>query len=224
MAKAKSKDLGTNILYRVGLAIMAAAVPFAAFFSKIFYAVVDSAALKIISSLQGKTDDNGSTEFSYSLKEIIQMFGENSSQSQSSDTLSKVWESLSDIHSAVICTAIFFVLALLTALTIFIFNIFSKNRFVTLCLSGAGALFLIAMLISFNAAAAPIIDGTISLSTLMGSSLFGSSLLGGLMSYIAEVSVLRISSAWYIMLFLFIGIIVWSGAYLLIESGEKKAK
>lgn len=222
MAKAKNKDLGINIVYRVVLAVLAAAVPVVAFFSKIFYAIVDSTALQILASLQGNTNDSGSTEFTYSLYEITQKFG--GSQGESSNILSSVWESLSSIQAALISTVVFFFLAVLMALVIFIFNIFCKNRFVTLCLSGGGTLFLIAMLISFNAAAAPIIDGTISLSTLLGSSLFGSSMLSGILSYVASVSVLRVSSAWYIMLFLFIGIMVWSGAYLLIEAGDKKAK
>lgn len=219
MAKAKNKDLGTNILYRLVLAVLAVGVPLSAFFSKIIYAVVDSTLFKILSSLQGKTDDNGSTAFNYSIKELVDLIRAVQPDSSSSGMGSKIWASLSDIHAPLICVAVFFALALIIAVTIFIFNIFSKNRFVTLCLSGVGTVAMIAMLISFNAAASPILDGTISLATLSGSAIFG-----GLLSYVASVSTLNLTSAWYIMLFLFIGMIVWSGAYLLIESGEKKAK
>lgn len=222
MSKAKKKDLGTNIVYRIVLAVLAVGVPLSAFFAKLFYAVIDSDVIKMINSLQGNTDDTGATEVTYSIKEIISMFSQ--SEGGSSNMGAKIWESISGIHGELICIAVFFALAILSALAIFIFNFFSKKRFVTLCLGGFGTLSLIAMLISFNAAASPILDGTISLSTLLSSSLLGSSLLSGLMSYVASVSILRLASAWYVMLFLFIGIIVWAGAYMLIESGERKSK
>lgn len=222
MAKTKKKISAIDVLYRVLMAGMAACVLIAAFFSKFYYILVDSSALQILSRLSGKTEDSGATLLNRSLYETFNMFsGSTGETGGTSGIWDKVWAAFADVHGAIICTVVFFVMALLIALVLFFFSCFSGKKLVPICLSAGGIVSLIAMRIAFNTAAAPVLAGEISLASLLGSS---SSVFSSIVGSLAEVSVARLDTAWFVMLFLFIGMLVWAGAYMLIEAGDKKKR
>ena len=130
-----------------------------------------------------------------------------------------VWEALEPIQTALICVAVFFILAIVLAIVIFFFSVFSKKKTVPLCIALGGVLSMIALYISFNAATAPMLDGTMSLAAFFNTS-FITSFLAGLNSF----SVIRLTTGYFVMLFLFIAMVLWAGANKLIELGDKPPK
>ena len=80
------------------------------------------------------------------------------------------------------------------------------------------------MLICFKSIASAIVNGTITIADFLSgvSGLFGSAVITQIIPYIAKFTVVQVGSGWFMLLFLYIGMVVWSGSYVLIESGEKK--
>lgn len=214
MEKAKKNKVPKDILYRLVMAILAACVPVAAYFCEYIYLVLESDIFKFFAQLQGNTEDTGATSFSLSIRRVVTEFMP--SFEGKSEGLSTAWQTLEPIHAALICTAVFFVLAILLAVVIFFFSVFSRKKTVPLCIALGGVLSMIALYISFNAAATPMLDGTMSLSAFFNTSVVAS-LLAGLNSF----STIRLSTGYFVMLFLFIAMALWAGANKLITLGEK---
>lgn len=220
MAKDKQlkKDKGPkNLLYRAVMAILAICVPLAAYFCEYIYTVLESEIFKMLASLRGDTTDTGATASAWSIhrfvEKLLPLMQGNESSAQG------IWTALEPIHTPLICFAVFFVLAIVLALVIFFFSVFSKKRTVPMCIALGGVLTMIAMYISFNAAATPLLDGTMSLSAFFSNSII-SSLLAGLNSF----SVIRLSTGYFVMLFLFIAMALWAGANKLIDMGDNPKK
>ncbi|MGN0571433.1 MAG: hypothetical protein ACI4K9_04555 [Candidatus Fimenecus sp.] len=219
---AKNKQTKQNkgpkdILYRSVMAILAACVPIAAYFCEYIYLVVESDIFKWLAQLAGNTEDTGATEATLSIQGFVQdilplMQG-------NGDAASSMWQTLEVIHTPLICVAVFFALAVLLAVVIFFFSVFSRKKTVPLCIAIGGVLSMIALYISFNAAATPLLDGTISLSDFFSNSIIVS-LLAGLNAF----SVIRLTTGYFVMLFLFMAMALWAGANKLIELGDKPAK
>lgn len=133
-------------------------------------------------------------------------------------------DALSPVHGALLGTLIFFAIALLLAVVIFFFALISKKKIPQLIISIVGLVSVIGMLICFKSIAAAIVNGTITIADFLSgvSGLFGSAVITQIIPYIAKFTVVQVSSGWFMLLFLYIGMIVWSGSYVLIESGEKK--
>lgn len=214
MEKAKKNKAPKDILYRLVMAILAACVPVAAYFCEYIYLVLESDIFKFLAQLTGDTKDTGATESVWSIQrfvdKILPMLDGNG------DGASGVWQALEPIHTELICVAVFFVLAIVLAVVIFFFSAFSRKKTVPLCIALGGLLSMIALYISFNAAATPMLDGTISLSAFFDTSLI-TSLLAGLNSF----STIRLTTGYFVMLFLFIAMALWAGANKLITLGEK---
>lgn len=214
MEKAKKNKAPKDILYRLVMAVLSLCVPIAAYFNEYIYAVLESDIFKFFAQLQGNTEDTGATSFSLSIRRVVTEFMP--SFEGKSEGLSTAWQTLEPIHAALICTAVFFVLAILLAVVIFFFSVFSRKKTVPLCIALGGLLSMIALYISFNAAATPMLDGTMSLSAFFNTSVVAS-LLAGLNSF----STIRLSTGYFVMLFLFIAMALWAGANKLITLGEK---
>ena len=67
--------------------------------------------------------------------------------------------------------------------------------------------------------AAPILDGTVSLANLSSNAI-----ISFLLPMVATVTELRLTTGFYIMLFLFIAMVLWAVANKLIEAGDKPPK
>lgn len=122
---------------------------------------------------------------------------------------------LDPIKGRLIAFAVCFVLVLLVALFIIVWSAISNKRIPVLVASCAGLVSTIVMIACFNSAAALFVDGTINLIDIFTSnwivSMFGS---------IVHVDLLSLGGFHNGLIFIFVGLIVWTGSYYLIELGD----
>lgn len=221
--KTKLKADKTDIVCRVVTALLAIAVPFVAYFMNMIYYVVESTVFKLLAQFQDNKEDDGST---YGYLGFHSFFKDGGiydlikDKAENKESLVNLWETLEPVRAALIATAVLLALIIITALVIFFVSIFSNSKKIPLFISLFGLACTIGMFISFRYVSIPLTDGTISLS-----SFFESSLAKLILPYVANISVLHLSSAWVMMLVIFMSITVWTGAQMLITVGDKqKAK
>lgn len=202
------------------MAAMAVCVPIVAYFGNLVYTVIESDIYKLVAKLKGDSSDDGTSYDYWSIKRVVSLVHDGSGDKGS---LSSIWDALSPVHGALLGTLIFFAIALLLAVVIFFFALISKKKIPQLIISIVGLVSVIGMLICFKSIAAAIVNGTITIADFLSgvSGLFGSAVITQIIPYIAKFTVVQVSSGWFMLLFLYIGMIVWSGSYVLIESGEK---
>lgn len=220
MAKEKQKKQGIaskDPLYRIIMAILALCVPIAGYFSNYFYYLVNSSVFKFLAQMQGDTADTGDTYDFVSLQDIVQLLGPNFGKG--STDMSGLLDSVAELKPALISFAVFFVLAIVLALVIFFFSCFSKKKLAPLCISVGGVLAMIGIRVSFHYISAPILDGTVSLSNF-----FENPIITAVLPFIAQVAELRLTTGYFLMLFLFIAMALWAGANMLIALGDKPQK
>lgn len=204
-------------LYRIIMAILALCVPIAGYFSNYFYYLVNSSVFKLLTQLKGDTADTGDTYDFVSLQEIVQLLAPNFGK-ESTD-LSGLLDSVAELKPALISFAVFFALAIVLALVIFFFSCFSKKKLAPLCISVGGVLAMIGIRVSFHYISAPILDGTVSLSNF-----FENPIITAVLPFIAQVAELRLTTGYFLMLFLFIAMALWAGANMIIALGDKPQK
>lgn len=220
MAKEKQKKQGIaskDPLYRIIMAILALCVPIAGYFSNYFYYLVNSSVFKFLAQMQGDTADTGDTYDFVSLQEIVQLLAPNFGKG--STDMSGLLDSVSELKPALISFAVFFVLAIVLALVIFFFSCFSKKKLAPLCIAVGGVLAMIGIRVSFHYVSAPILDGTVSLSNF-----FENPIITAVLPFIAQVAELRLTTGYFLMLFLFIAMALWAGANMIIALGDKPQK
>lgn len=215
--KSGKKTGSKDILYRFVMAVLAVCVPVAAYFCDYIYVVVQSTLFQLFSQLQGNSADTGETYDTYSLHDIVTDFLP--LIRSNADAASSLGETLAPLKTPAVFVAVFFVLAILLAVVIFFFSCFSKKKTVPLCIAGGGILSMIGLAVSFHYLTVPILDGTISLSDFVSNAI-----ISMLMPMVATISELRLSTGFFIMLFLFIAMILWALANKLIEAGDKPPK
>lgn len=126
-------------------------------------------------------------------------------------------EALDPVKGQLIATFVSFVLIIIAALFIVIWSICSNKRLPVLIASVTGIVSAIVMIICFNSAAAPIMDGTINVIKI-----FSSNWLIGLLGNVVSVDYLGLGGFQTGIIMLFISLIVWTGAFYLVEMGETK--
>lgn len=128
------------------------------------------------------------------------------------------WPSALDpVKGRLITFAVCFVLIVLIALFIIIWSICSSKRIPILAASAAGLIATIVMIACFNSAAALFVDGTINIIDV-----FSSNWIVSLLGNAVSTDGLILGGFHNGVMFLFIGLLVWTGAYYLIELGEPK--
>lgn len=215
--KPNQKAGSGEYLYRIVMAILSLCVPVAAFFCDYIYLVLESDVFRILAQLTGDTADTGATSSVWSLRRAVEDLLPLISENESGTAV--VLSALDPLKPAMISFAIFFVLAVVLAIVVFFFSCFSRKKTVPMCIAGGGILSMIAMYISFRNIATPLMDGSISLS-----SFFSSSLLTSIVAGMSSFSTIRVTTGFFVMLFLFIGMTLWAGANKLIDLGDKPAK
>ncbi len=129
---------------------------------------------------------------------------------------------LDPIKGRLIAFAVCFVLVLLIALFIIVWSCCSNRRIPVLAASIGGLVATIVMIACFNSAAALFVDGTINLLNVLSSGWIAS-IIGNFVS----VDLLMLGGFQNGLIFIFVGLIIWTGSYYLIEIGdteEEKAK
>ena len=135
------------------------------------------------------------------------------------------WPSgLDPIKAHLIAFLVCFAVALLACVFIFFWSIFSSKRIPVLISTAVGLISTIAMIACFDVVATRIVDGTVNLIGALSTSPIAS-IIGGFVS----IDGLMLGGYQNGMIFVFIGFLVWTGAYYLIEIGDndtekKKAK
>lgn len=158
-------------------------------------------------------------EETITLKRIIDIFTGHdtlSSLIQSSGDFS--WpEAFAPINSRLIACVVFFALALIAALFIIFWSIFSNKRIPVLSASIAGLVSVIVMNACFNSAAREIMSGTINIVQA-----FATGWIGSIVGSIVNIDTLVFGGFQNGMIILFVCLIIWTGAFYLVELGEPK--
>ncbi len=232
----KKKTTGFDILYRVVTAILAIAIFPAFYFGNLLTFEI---AHTDISNLLGNLGNLGNLE---SLKDI---FGQGSG-----GTLHTTYESISihrlpdyidlfsgftnesfdfktailqnEMYRPVVVAAVFVALALILALVVLGFAIFSNKIKVITVLSGIGFLFTGAAYISFtNFFASKLLSGEITLSELFNvDGIIASAIVG----FLGDVVVFTLDAAFFAVMFLLLGICLWSVCVWIVNTSEDKEK
>lgn len=122
-----------------------------------------------------------------------------------------LWAAIEPIRAALICFVVFYLLAVLIALAAAIVSAASGKRAAVVILGSAGIICMIGVFISFNKLSTPLLDGSLSVGTLLNIPLIGS---------LIEVSAFTLLSAPTIMLILFIAVVLWTVSFYITEIGE----
>ncbi|MCR4615933.1 MAG: hypothetical protein K5756_07290 [Clostridiales bacterium] len=124
-------------------------------------------------------------------------------------------EALKPIIPYGIASGVLLALAVLVCLAIFVINVIKPMQKTTLILCGCGLLLNIAAMIAFNRGfAGPLVDGTISVSDIIGGGIFGL-----LASMFTGIDIIQLSTAATLNNVIFTAIAVWTAAFLLTDLG-----
>lgn len=131
------------------------------------------------------------------------------------DNMSEIPEGLLKFKGNFIAFAVCFALALLIALAIIIVAAATNSRKATASLGAAGILCLIGMKIAFSDIAAAVDAGKLTLGSLTDMSF---------MNLFGKIVLVTMSTAPAVMTVLFLAILIWNVAFIVIDLGEEQPK
>lgn len=131
------------------------------------------------------------------------------------DNMSEIPEGLLKFKGNFIAFVVFFAIALLVALAIIIVAAATNSRKTTAALGAAGILCLIGMKIAFSDIAAAVDAGTLTLGSLTDMSF---------MNLFGKIVLVTMSTAPAVMTVLFLAILIWNVAFIVIDLGEEQPK
>lgn len=171
-------------------------------------------------------NDTGLTEDSFSIWFVVKNFFFGGLSSSGFD-FSNVDDSVKAVLPYLIAAGILFVLGVVIGIALFVFNLATKAKKTQCIISAVGIVDLSICGILFSKVANPIIDGTISVGTLL-SSILGPGGESGIGKVIAtsliSIKELNLTSAWSLMILIFAVIIVWNVSYMLTSNDVKGGK
>ncbi len=143
-------------------------------------------------------------------------------------------KTLAPLKTPAIVTLVFLCLMLVMILAVFFCSALTNARKVNLVLSVVGVISVVGLMISFSQMTNLIVDGTVGIDAIINSifadsettigsiaAFFG---VGGLVNIIGQLEALRLTSATIVVMVIFIFIAIWSGAFILLDWDEAKAK
>lgn len=131
------------------------------------------------------------------------------------DNMSEIPEGLLKFKGNFIAFAVCFALALLIALAIIIVAAATNSRKTTAALGAAGLLSIIGMRIAFSAVSSAVKAGTLTLGSLTDMSF---------MNLFGKIVLVTMSTAPAVMTVLFLAILIWNVAFIVIDLGEEQPK
>jgi hypothetical protein len=131
------------------------------------------------------------------------------------DNMSGIPEVLLKFKGNFIAFAVCFALALLIALAIIIVAAATNSRKTTAALGAAGLLSIIGMRIAFSAVSSAVKAGTLTLGSLTDMSF---------MNLFGKIVLVTMSTAPAVMTVLFLAILIWNVAFIVIDLGEEQPK
>lgn len=151
-----------------------------------------------------------------SVKRIIELFtGDGLFADLVKGGASELPDGLLKFKGNFIAFVVFFAIALLVALAIIIVAAATNSRKTTAALGAAGILCLIGMKIAFSDIAAAVDAGKLTLSSLTDMAF---------MNLFGKIVLVTMSTAPVVMAVLFLAILIWNVAFILIDLGEEKPK
>ena len=218
--KIKQKTTGFDILYRVVTAIACVAIYPIFYFADLIHILITHSE---ISDLIDKFNQEGTlhaTEESISLAELPRWINMFSGFSDGSfDFKTSILQN--ELYRPLVVAAIFIMIALVLGLVILGFAVFSNKIKVVIGLSGAGFLSTIAAYIAFGFFANPLVAGETTLSQILNmDGIIASAIIG----FLGEVVSFTLDGAFWGLMFIMLGICVWSVSVLLVNKSEEKEK
>lgn len=131
------------------------------------------------------------------------------------DNMSEIPEGLLKFKGNFIAFVVFFAIALLVALATVIVAAATNSRKTTATLGAAGILCLIGMKIAFSDIAAAVDAGKLTLGSLTDMSF---------MNLFGKIVLVTMSTAPAVMTVLFLAILIWNVAFIVIDLGEEQPK
>lgn len=231
MSKTKSlkqKTTGFDIMYRVVTAILAIAMFPAVYFADLFtfeIAHTDiSNLLGTIGNLTGQGTVGGTLHTTYdsiSLHELPQWIDTFSGFiNEDFDFKASILQNA--LYRPVVVAVAFLALALVIGLVILGFAIFSNKIKVITALSASGFLCTLASYISFTGFfAEKVLAGDITLAQLFN---MNGIITSAIASFIGEVILFTLDGAFFAVMFLLLGICLWSVSVMIVNASEEKEK
>lgn len=219
--KKKEKLTGFDIMYKVVTIVMAIAMFPLCYFANMIYVQMDHTQ---IANLWGSLTQNDKPELGVTYEEIslakLPELIDTLSSFSSGDTSVNIW-SYEHFRPAIIAAG-FLALALVLGLVVIGFAAFSRNIKAIAGISAAGFVSTLISLGIFNEAfAKPIIDGTVSLSELFKVN----NILGSLaLQYIGKITAISPREAFFSVMFIMLGICLWSLCVLLVNASDEAEK
>ena len=131
------------------------------------------------------------------------------------DNMSEIPEVLLKFKGNFIAFVVFFAIALLVALATVIVAAATNSRKATASLGAAGLLSIIGMRIAFSAVSSAVKAGTLTLGSLTDMSF---------MNLFGKIVLVTMSTAPAVMTVLFLAILIWNVAFIVIDLGEEQPK
>lgn len=151
-----------------------------------------------------------------SIKRIIELFtGDGLFADLVKGGASELPDGLLEYKGNFIAFVVFFALALLIALATVIVAAATNSRKATASLGAAGLLSLIGMRIAFSGVASAVKAGTLTLGSLTDISL---------LNLVGKIVLVTMSTAPAVMTVLFLAILIWNVAFIMIDLGEEQPK
>lgn len=237
---AKKKSTGFDIMYRVVTAVLAAAAfPAAYFMNLIYYALDWTSAMKIFNNIKDIVNSENLLE---GLKNLFMPSSDATEQvteiTDGTICLAKLdeFKSLINMTSSgkdvnlkemlfnnaqlrpLVISLVLFAAVLVLALVILIISIFKNKPKVVAAIAGAGTVLgIVSNILFVTRFANPLINGTITLGSIIGSNSFVWQLLGNVIE-------IRYENAFYTVLFIMIAILIWSLSVIIVSADDKSEK
>ncbi len=195
--------------------------PAAYFLSLVFFQVGTNEKAQPILQLFNSNTPGIGVEEELSINEIVQIIRGEHTYSGLFENFSGgfTWpEALDPIKGKLIAFVVFFVLCLLIALFVIVFSICSSKRLPVIIAGASGLLSTILMIVCFNSAANTLINDIPFNEIFATSDGWLTNILLGFMG----IDTLMLGDFQFGFIGVFVGIIVWTGAFALIEIGEEK--
>ncbi len=217
----KQKTTGFDIMYRVITAVLAVAIYPAVYFGDLFtFEILHSDISDLLNKFTGESTGHATYDSIslHKLPELIDSF----SGFLSEDFDAKTFILQNELYRPVIVAVVFLALALVLGLVILGFAIFSNKIKVITALSGTGFLFTLASYISFTGFfAEPVLNGEITVSQLLN---LQNSLISLVIPYLGDITIFTLSGGFFAVMFLLLGICVWSISVMVVNMSEEKEK
>jgi hypothetical protein len=222
-----------KVVYRVINAIFGVLVFVAAFFLNFFHIELGTSE-NLTDFLYSVTDnETGAVAVTeeFSIKRIIDLFTWKDSLSSLLNLNSNgsfLWpDEFHSLNARIIIFLASFAIALILGIVIIVFACVSNKRLPNVIFGVLGIIAVIAMIASFNSMSSDIYDGKVNVIDYVVDSLFTNELITTIVGAAASTAVtlyICLAGMQNGLLFIFIGVAVWSLINILVDVGDPKAK